>query len=69
MILDIGGNTVAADSREFLKMFPGAEIHIYEPVPPYVEELQRNWQNDLSQHLQPDVGLGDRDEIDSPFAR
>ncbi len=64
LILDIGGNTVAADSREFLKMFPGAEIHIYEPVPPYVEELGRNWREHLSQHVSiHDVGLGDRDKM------
>jgi FkbM family methyltransferase len=63
LILDIGGNTVAADSREFLKMFPGAEIHVYEPVPPYVEELRRNWREALGGQVHiHDVGFGDRDK-------
>lgn len=58
LILDIGGNTVAADSREFHETLPGAEIHIYEPVPAFVEELKRNWA-DLPKVAIHGRGLGD----------
>jgi FkbM family methyltransferase len=58
LILDIGGNTVAGDSRKLLEMFPKAIIHIYEPIPPFVEELKKNW-NDLKDRVEiHDVGLG-----------
>jgi FkbM family methyltransferase len=63
LILDIGGNTEAADSRQFIKMYPAAEIHIYEPVSPYVEKLRQNWRDELNQRVQVHgVGLGDRDK-------
>ena len=58
LILDIGGNTRAADSRKFLKMFPNATIHIYEPVPPFFNELRRNWQEVRGQVFFHAVGFG-----------
>jgi hypothetical protein len=43
LILDLGGNTKAADSTRFRQIFPSSTIHIYEPVPAFFSELEENW--------------------------
>lgn len=63
LILDIGGHTHAEDSRKFLEMFPEASIHIYEPVPTYLEALQANWQDVRGQIRIHGVGLGEANKV------
>jgi FkbM family methyltransferase len=56
IIVDVGGNTKAADSVKFLQIFPDAKLHIYEPVPAFYSELERNWAgSSVTLH---NVGLG-----------
>lgn len=60
VILEVGGHTHAADSRQLLHMFPRARIHIYEPILSYFKELEKNWKDahgDVEIH---GVGLGNR---------
>jgi hypothetical protein len=55
LILDIGGNTKAADSTRFRMIFPSSTIHIYEPVPAY--SLQLEWRGVVGVHVHK-YGLG-----------
>lgn len=57
VIIEVGGNTDAADSRILRDRYPAAFIHIYEPVPPYVAELDAKWNHDTRAAVH-GVGLG-----------
>jgi FkbM family methyltransferase len=58
LIVEVGGNTHAEDSRRFLEIFPRAQIHIYEPIPSYAESLRNVWKDSGPQIHIHEVGLG-----------
>lgn len=63
LILYVGGNTHAEDGRRFLEKHPKAHIHIYEPVPSYVESLREVWK-DAGPHIHiHGVGLGNASQV------
>lgn len=56
MIVDVGGNTNAADSLTFKRLYPHASVHVYEPVAEYAATLRAALAHtDIAVHA---VGLG-----------
>lgn len=61
LVMDVGGNTEAGDSRFFQQSFD-PHLHIFEPVPPFFSELQKNWEGARKVTLH-SVGLGADDRV------
>lgn len=57
LIIDVGGNTHAADSRVFFYNKYRSTIHIYEPVMEFYSSLTREWNNVENVNLHP-TGMG-----------
>ena len=62
LIMDVGGNVNARDSRKFRQMFSDAELHIYEPVPAYFGLLHDAWLLDTKAHTH-NFGLGGKPAV------
>jgi FkbM family methyltransferase len=60
LIVEIGGNTDARDSRVLRDRYPGALIHIFEPVPVFFAQLRNKWAGtpNVTLHME---GLGGSD--------
>lgn len=60
VVMDIGGNTDAADTRKLLSEYPQCTFHVFEPVPPFFEKLQRAYNNPVFEDtvILHNVGLG-----------
>ncbi len=60
IVLDIGGSTDAADTNKLLGMYPQCKFHIFEPVPPFFENLKKVYQNPVFDNrvFLHNVGLG-----------
>lgn len=50
---EVGANTLAADSREFLKTYGHCHFHAFEPIPDFFQVLQRNWESESRMTVYP----------------
>lgn len=45
VVLDIGGNTDAADTNKLLRVYPQCIFHVFEPVPPFFAKPEKTYQD------------------------
>lgn len=59
LISYVGANTHGADGVKLAKLFPEAELHVYEPIPAYFRELEAHWAPVHPRHHLHNYGLGE----------
>jgi len=66
LIIYVGANTEGRDGKALMKM-ANCSIHIFEPVPSFFVQLEKNWKKTINQHGYKAVlhneGLGKSDRI------
>jgi FkbM family methyltransferase len=55
----VGANTHGEDGVKLAKLFPEAELHMYEPIPAYFRELEAHWAPLHPHHHLHNYGLGE----------
>ncbi len=69
IVLDIGGNTDAADTKKLLSTYPQCTYHVFEPIPPFFEKLEKAYNNPVFENtvILHKIGLGkENTEIQLP---
>lgn len=59
-VWEVGANTVADASRQYMKLYPACQYHAFEPIPDFVQKLQENWKGENRMHIHA-YGLADKD--------
>eukprot|EP00557_Chaetoceros_sp_GSL56_P006182 CAMPEP_0176496884 /NCGR_PEP_ID=MMETSP0200_2-20121128/11427_1 /TAXON_ID=947934 /ORGANISM="Chaetoceros sp., Strain GSL56" /LENGTH=326 /DNA_ID=CAMNT_0017894857 /DNA_START=1370 /DNA_END=2350 /DNA_ORIENTATION=+ len=50
-IWEVGANTMAESSREYMRKYPNCHFHAYEPVQAFAMELKKNWEGEDRMHV------------------
>lgn len=50
-VWEVGANTKAESSRQYIQQYPNCQYHAYEPIPDFVIELEKNWKGENRMHI------------------
>ena len=50
-VWEVGANTEAVASREYLAKYPDCQYHAFEPIPQFVQELHKHWDAEPRMHI------------------